>query len=811
MEFWRVDVKPDFDALYYEQETERKEEIKEEPTERIECWRVDLKPDFDALYYEQETEHIKKEEIKSEPTEPRMDFLRVDVKPNFEELLYEDEVEDDVKEESGESEFGDSGDEIDEPVAPPYSPLTSPERCDSRDRSRSPITHHQPSVSLSPWGIVIYDEEGTPLDPPDAPLSGNGGDGVFFSPDEHITFELDERINSSVSDGGRARGRNRRVRERKNQRPKWAVGFPVNEIWRTDSDLPPELLANIVKRKQKKYPNNGEANESEDDAVHDSLEEGQNMRFEWSPMDTFRGEEEIFKPKRTGSTQCYESAYDAFRSYWDNKILKLIVEETNQYATKIKSPNFQSEWFPTNVHEILCLFAFWMMLGIIRMPSIPSCFSTDPLLNTQVFRSIFLRNRYENLIRALHFDDSGPASNDTNPERTSAARSLDRLHRLRPILNHLNSKFKSNYILDKDICIDESLTLWKGRLDIKQYIRTKASRFGIKTFELCESKTGYLWSFIVYTGKKATTDFDLSPSERKSTVVVKKLMEPLLNKGYRLFMDNWYNSPALARFLKLNGTDCVGTLRSCCHDVPALIYRAPLQQGQMIARHSGDVMVLSWQDRSRVTMISTCHGSATALPTVASASKPTSRPVPHKPQVVLDYNKFMGGVDLKDQMLEPYLLERKRCSKWYMKLFKRLLNVSILNARTLFQSSTQKKQDHLAFRLQLVDSILTNHLQQCPVTRRYAVSASRSSHQSHIRNSRQLTHFPVRLQQTESSLANERSFRKRCIVCLREGRKSSKTAFSCETCNVPLCIENCFKAYHMNDYGPRKKVCKDDP
>jgi hypothetical protein len=29
---------------------------------------------------------------------------------------------------------------------------------------------------------------------------------------------------------------------------------------------------------------------------------------------------------------------------------------------------------------------------------------------------------------------------------------------------------------------------------------------------------------------------------------------------------------------------------------------------------------------------------------------------------VLDYNKNMGGVDLKDKFLQPYLLERKK--KW---------------------------------------------------------------------------------------------------------------------------------------------------
>jgi hypothetical protein len=31
-----------------------------------------------------------------------------------------------------------------------------------------------------------------------------------------------------------------------------------------------------------------------------------------------------------------------------------------------------------------------------------------------------------------------------------------------------------------------------------------------------------------------------------------------------------------------------------------------------------------------------------------------------KPVFVLEYNQQLGGVDLKDQKLQPYLLERKR-------------------------------------------------------------------------------------------------------------------------------------------------------
>lgn len=156
-----------------------------------------------------------------------------------------------------------------------------------------------------------------------------------------------------------------------------------------------------------------------------------------------------------------------------------------------------------------------------------------------------------------------------------------------------------------------------------------------------------------------------------------------------------------------------------------------------------------------------------------------------------------GGVDLKDQMLEPYLLERKRCAKWYMKLFKRLLNVSILNARILLESCAHKRSDHLAFRLQLVDTILTKHLPHCPLTRRNLIASSRSLHLAPGRLVHS-THWPVLLENTESSSSSSRNFRKRCLVCLREGRASSKTPYCCETCHVPLCILNCFKSYHTS-------------
>jgi len=67
----------------------------------------------------------------------------------------------------------------------------------------------------------------------------------------------------------------------------------------------------------------------------------------------------------------------------------------------------------------------------------------------------------------------------------------------------------------------------------------------------------------------------------------------------------------------------------------------------------------------------------------------------------------MGGVDLKDQLLQPYLLERKKMTKWYIKLFRRLLNTTVLNFMVICHANSgQTKIDHFKFRVELVQPLL---------------------------------------------------------------------------------------------------------
>lgn len=199
------------------------------------------------------------------------------------------------------------------------------------------------------------------------------------------------------------------------------------------------------------------------------------------------------------------------------------------------------------------------------------------------------------------------------------------------------------------------------------------SRFGIKSYELCEALTGYVLNIILYTGKGTTTSNSVFGFTTATAKIVLELFKDYLGKGYALFMDNYYNSVILSRFLKRHKTDVVGTLNRRRTDCPVDIKNINdkrIPHGSVVSPHCGDVSVAAWKDVKLVTTLSTYHNANMVPGMRAGLNCP-------KPELVHDYNKFMGGVDLKDQKLSMYLLERKRGIKWYIKVFRRLLNITI--------------------------------------------------------------------------------------------------------------------------------------
>jgi hypothetical protein len=109
----------------------------------------------------------------------------------------------------------------------------------------------------------------------------------------------------------------------------------------------------------------------------------------------------------------------------------------------------------------------------------------------------------------------------------------------------------------------------------------------------------------------------------------------------------------------------------------------------------------------RVTMILTYHNYEMH----SKINKANKEEI--KPSVVYDYNENMTAIHLRDQMLRPYLLKQKDGSKWYTKLFRRLLGVVLHNS--IYQSIPHNMgTDPVKFRLLRIQGLTEKHRYAIP-------------------------------------------------------------------------------------------------
>ncbi|XP_052746053.1 piggyBac transposable element-derived protein 4-like [Bicyclus anynana] len=529
--------------------------------------------------------------------------------------------------------------------------------------------------------------------------------------------------------------------------------------------------------------------------------------FDWSEeKSTFTARRETFvgTPGPTFDVTDDMTPQDIFHKMFDVDFVDLLVNETNRYAqqkidymkvtNKMTAHSRMCRWKPTDRPEIISFLALMILQGLYPLATEESYFKFNGYGTMPYIAKIMTYNRFLLLKSMLHFVD-----NETLTDKNTNSK----LFKIQPIIDYLNNKFSSLYYPCQEIAIDESLLKWHGRLSFAQKIRSKADHVGVRTYELCESSSGYLWRFRVYTGKNATrddndhdnrteqTDTDDFKPQNATAKIVFDLIGPLLYQGHTVIMDNFYNSPLLARCLKRRQTDCFGTQRLNREFVPnslKSLTKADLRCGEVAASYCPDIMLMVMRDANIFSMISTYH--ELEIGTHNKHNKTN-----YKPSLVLDYNKHMGGVDRKDQYMSSQRLERVRSRIWYKKLFGRLFNTAIFNCFVIYK--TRHNLRHRQFRTILAESLLKTY-RQLDLTKETRL-ITRTTGQNTV-TFRQSTCTP---KLSDRPIVDHDHFpaftptkRRRCWWCSHKRQKDSRTAYRCQECNINLCIVGCFRDYH---------------
>nr|XP_031847633.1 piggyBac transposable element-derived protein 4-like [Nomia melanderi] len=448
---------------------------------------------------------------------------------------------------------------------------------------------------------------------------------------------------------------------------------------------------------------------------------------------------------------------EIFELFLNQELIEKIVVETNRYG-------MQHEHFKDITAEELKIYiALCILMSIVLKPELQMYWSRDPSIETAYFANVMSRNRFMEISRNLHF-----SNNDTEDEN-------DPLRKTKDICNIIIKTFINLYKPHKDISINEYLMKCKSRLHYIQFNKLKKSRFGIKFYKLCDSKTGYVHNFKIYVGKNK---FD---SELAINNIVINLMteSKLLRQGYCLFIDSWYNSIDLFKKLYDLKTNICGIIKNYRKGIPKEIKHIKLNKGEAVIFSNQKINIIKWQDKREIVILTTMHRLKFGESGKINQSDGFRI---LKPTPIIDYNKNMNGIDMSDQMLSKFHIMRRN-QKAYKKIFFYCIDMMLLNSYILFKNNTTDRAFHV-YKQKLAEEIISKYL-----TSRTNMRSSTPT-TSVLRYTGQ--HFPIRIPYTK---AKGRRTSKRCNVCLSQSIRR-ETVFQCDICSVPLCIDH-FKPYHL--------------
>lgn len=106
------------------------------------------------------------------------------------------------------------------------------------------------------------------------------------------------------------------------------------------------------------------------------------------------------------------------------------------------------------------------------------------------FSNIFTRKRFNQIFWMLHLKTFDSAKNDIKTRIQPASNFLE----------YINPRFSDYFIPGENICVDESVIKFKGKISFITYNPNKPTKWGIQIYVLADSETGYEYSILPYYG-----------------------------------------------------------------------------------------------------------------------------------------------------------------------------------------------------------------------------------------------------------------------------------------------------------------------
>ena len=203
---------------------------------------------------------------------------------------------------------------------------------------------------------------------------------------------------------------------------------------------------------------------SEEDTFHEDDEEDE----EWS-TNVITHDSWVFNDAWGINTSILEKCnepIDFFCQFFNEEVIDLIIHETNRYAMQK-----DSNWVPITESEIQMFIGLCLQMGIVRLPSLRDYWSSRTVFGgSSLAGKVMTQTRFEKILGNLHLADN------------SSYDQKNRLYKISAFVQLLNNAFQNAFRPGREVCIDESLVPFRGRILFRQYLPNKRHRYRIKMF-----------------------------------------------------------------------------------------------------------------------------------------------------------------------------------------------------------------------------------------------------------------------------------------------------------------------------------------
>jgi len=356
------------------------------------------------------------------------------------------------------------------------------------------------------------------------------------------------------------------------------------------------------------------------------------------------------------------------------------------------TPGFLLVWF-----GILCI------LGASRIRTPDLAYESKYGLSIPLIQNACTRDSFRQIRQYIHFIDNETMKTKQHPQ-------YHPLQKIKWIIDIIQHRLQTAYCLGKKISLDEAMILCKSKyVSFVQYMPQKPIKHGIKVFALCCAYTGFLYAFVIYTGKdnveKMSTSLD----------VVKYLIElsGIIATGRIVYTDSYYTSLEVLDYVYRTWSMLmVGTIaltkkvsrtaadfpfpslsNAALRLIPRGWCRTAFQEVYHRSRHLYTVQATIWKDKKLVGFL---HNHLVEPEVDSNVLRYSPRKKRKKKiqshNISKDYSMHMNGVDTKDRDTADWSVSLKSF-RYYMRLFYWLFDGVLHAMYTLIKLSANDKAD----------------------------------------------------------------------------------------------------------------------